>query len=217
MDEARAPVILQLHLPSPSLEVRENPPEDPSAYNEAQSFTSQPQILGDEPGAASEPCMATATQTLADFRRSWPVHTTVACHWCCQPFDNVPFGMPVHFDGTTFHVTGCFCSLECATAFNFGSTESTLDKWAVYTAINAYAHTVGYSTCVQPAPPRLALDVFGGHLSIEQFRQGCGSSRHFVKNQAPVTLLPLQIEEVCYRISSTGEDALSARSGGRPA
>jgi hypothetical protein len=39
-----------------------------------------------------------------------------ACFWCSYDFDNPPIYIPKHFIKDTYHVYGCFCSPECATA-----------------------------------------------------------------------------------------------------
>jgi hypothetical protein len=63
-----------------------------------------------------------------------------------------------------FFVVGCFCSLECACSYNFqscGNNDSLL---------NALSVQLGGPRVVASAPARLALTMFGGHMSIDDFR-----------------------------------------------
>ena len=54
----------------------------------------------------------------ASNNRQIPYQTSIYCWWCCHPFDNIPFVLPIRYDKETFHVTGCFCSPECGAAYN---------------------------------------------------------------------------------------------------
>ena len=44
--------------------------------------------------------------------------TNIWCWWCVHPFTNSPFGLPIKFDNNTYQIQGCFCSLNCAKAYN---------------------------------------------------------------------------------------------------
>ena len=107
-------------------------------------------------------------------------------------------GLPVKLAGDAFHVTGCFCSLECAAAYNFdgrGSVDETLNR---FTLINALAERMGLglNRAVRPAPSRLALTMFGGHMGIEEFRAFSGSGRQVIVHSPPMLTLTQQVEEV---------------------
>jgi hypothetical protein len=118
----------------------------------------------------------------------WPLNTTVHCHWCCHKFDSTPIGLPIKMshDHALFHVIGCFCSFECACAYNFDSRESTNERLSRFTLLNNLATRVGTERVpVKPAPPRYSLDMFGGFMTIEQFR--AKSSKYIIVNTAPMT------------------------------
>jgi hypothetical protein len=118
----------------------------------------------------------------------WPLNTTVHCHWCCHKFDSTPIGLPIKMshDHELFHVIGCFCSFECACAYNFDSRESTNERLSRFTLLNNLATRVGTERVpVKPAPPRYTLDMFGGFMTIEQFR--AKSSKYIIVNTAPMT------------------------------
>jgi hypothetical protein len=126
----------------------------------------------------------------------WPATTSISCYWCCHPFANVPFGMPVKYTGGKFHVCGCFCSLECVTAFNFASNESQSEKWERYNLTNLLSRLIGHSDRVKPAPSRLTLKMFGGHMDVDEFRMFFTTSKILNINFPPMMTLTQQIEEL---------------------
>lgn len=126
----------------------------------------------------------------------WPTSTSVHCYWCCHRFNNTPFGLPVKYANDSFHVVGCFCSLECACAFNFASKDSVDECMHRYTLINTLASRVGLGRVIKPAPDRLALNIFGGHLGVDEFREFTGSNRNVIVNSPPMQTVTQQVEEV---------------------
>lgn len=140
-------------------------------------------------------------ELLKDFEEKnknneWPQSTSIHCYWCCQRFDNSPFGIPVKYVDERFHVYGCFCSLECAAAFNMNSKESMDEVWERYNLINLLSRRIGYKDIIKPAPNRLALKTFGGHLTIEEFRAYCNTSKLLNINFPPMMTMTQQIEEI---------------------
>lgn len=126
----------------------------------------------------------------------WPSTTSIHCYWCCHRFDNAPFGIPVKYLHQRFHVYGCFCSLECATAYNFHSNESVAEIWERYNLINMLSRMIGHTATVKAAPNRLALKMFGGHLAIEPFRAFFQTNKMININFPPMMTLTQQVEEI---------------------
>lgn len=127
----------------------------------------------------------------------WPSNTSIACYWCCHRFDNAPFGIPVKYDNGTFFVYGCFCSLECASAYNLNNKETNDEMWERYSLINLLARKIGYAASyVKPAPNKLTLKYFGGHLSIEEFRRYTNTNKMISINFPPMMTMTQQIEEI---------------------
>ena len=126
----------------------------------------------------------------------WPTNTTIACYWCCHKFNNTPFGIPVRYCNERFHVYGCFCSLECCAAYNLDSKDAADDVWERSSLINMLARRLDYKNYVRPAPSRLALKLFGGHMEIEEFREYCNSNKIININFPPMMTLTQQIEEI---------------------
>ena len=126
----------------------------------------------------------------------WPSNTTINCYWCCCKFENAPFGIPINYDNDNFDVYGCFCSLECATAYNFKMNHNIDEMWERYNLINLLSRKIGYKVQVKPAPDRLALKQFGGFMDIEQFRSYTNTNRFININFPPMTSITQQLEEI---------------------
>jgi hypothetical protein len=146
-------------------------------------------------------CSNKVVELLKDFEMKskaseWPLTTNIACYWCCHKFNTIPFGIPVKFYHGKFHVYGCFCSLECAAAYNFNFAESLDEVWERYNLINLLSRNLGHANKVKTAPNRLALKMFGGHMDIEEFREFSETSKVLSVNFPPMTTLTQQIEEL---------------------
>lgn len=145
----------------------------------------------------------------------WPATSSVHCYWCCHRFPGMPYGLPHRYDNTgKFIVTGCFCSLECAAAYNFhGDTSCSADEmWSRYSLINMLAARLreaeeaedaeekkpppGRSCLVKQAPHRLSLSIFGGGLSIEEFRSSFQRGRRTLLHAPPMVSACQQVEEI---------------------
>lgn len=204
-------VIVKLNIPADSA-AHQNVPatennEDVNAYVQQSSFESKPldfSVKDVESDAQNEETAKrdkNVIELLTDFKmknkmKEWPQSTSNACYWCCHKFTTTPFGIPVKYTHNKFHVSGCFCSLECACAYNFDSHESLDEKWERYNLINLLSRKLCYKTIVKPAPCRLSLKMFGGHLDIEEFRSMFDSNKILMVNFPPMMTLTQQIEEV---------------------
>ena len=106
----------------------------------------------------------------------------LACMWDCHPFDTQPVGVPVSFDRKTgeFVTTGCFCSISCAAAHNMADAHinSTVrhERHALLGMLAEKERTARGPAGHCPvgldlAPDRGCLQMFGGNLSIAEFRR----------------------------------------------
>lgn len=184
----------------------------PNAYDALNSFESTPlnfevpsNVLNESDIPVSTPLRndkdVRVVELLKDFEMKskvseWPQSTSIACYWCCHNFNTVPYGIPVKFYDGKYHVFGCFCSLECATAYNFDSQESSDEIWERYNLINLLSRSLGYKPIVKAAPNKLSLKMFGGHLDIEGFREYFESDKVLSVNFPPMMTLTQQVEEI---------------------
>jgi hypothetical protein len=106
----------------------------------------------------------------------WADKTDVACWWCCHTFDNIPLGIPEHIIKNNYHMYGCFCSFNCTLAYILDINDSKIwDRMAnMYQLKNAFDEILNNglnNSKIMPAPPRQTLKMFGGHLSINEYRE----------------------------------------------
>jgi len=101
----------------------------------------------------------------------WKENTNIWCWWCSHPFTNSPFGLPIKFENNKYSVQGCFCSLNCAKAYNI--KENTYRTTEINSLIEDFRRELfGLNSYpVMIAPPRQSLKVYGGFLTIEEFRK----------------------------------------------
>jgi hypothetical protein len=116
-----------------------------------------------------------------------------ACFWCSYDFDNPPIYIPKHFIKDTYHVYGCFCSPECATAHLMEENIDSSTKFERYYLINhIYSKIYHYSKNIKPAPnPHYMLERYYGNLTIQEYRSLLKSERLFLIVDKPLTrILP---------------------------
>jgi len=98
-----------------------------------------------------------------------PMPSDVACFWCCHTFTHRPVILPIRDTGEHLLVTGNFCSPECATSYLFDMRQDSHTRWEQF----ALLHRVYGEACqgtIYPAPARNSLKLFGGSLSIQEYR-----------------------------------------------
>jgi hypothetical protein len=117
--------------------------------------------------------------------------TDIACWWCCHQFDTYPVGAPVKYDEKKdiFKVVGCFCSFNCAKSFSMYEDR----KRCISHNAFLYKKIVGKLEYVKPAPPRTVLQMFGGPISIEEYRSTFNTLSTININVFPMVFSPTQI------------------------
>jgi len=98
-----------------------------------------------------------------------PEKTNIACWWDCYEINNMPFFLPDKFYNGIYYVFGCFCSPNCAMAYNLHMNDNkthnrySLVKRMIFDMYGKHEH-------LHISPPKEILEKFGGPLSISQFR-----------------------------------------------
>lgn len=130
---------------------------------------------------------------------------SVCCFWCCHPHTQTPpIGLPIKFKNGVYSTIGQFCSLECASAFNFNSTEISHNTWESFHLLNSMARDIGVCTPVKQAPSRLSLGLFGGNMDIVAFR-----SQVTMTTVLPIPMVPVcQIMEEIHVLSPDKHDCV---------
>ena len=140
----------------------------------------------------------------------WKDTTDIHCWWCVHPFSNPPFGLPLKYENNRYEVQGCFCSLNCAKAYNL--KENNYRTSEVNSLIENFRRDLfGVDSIpVLLAPPRQSLKVFGGYMTIDDFRKEFylmnKSIIHLSPSVAPVrNLFEEEYHDKIIRANATGE------------
>lgn len=120
-----------------------------------------------------------------------------ACFWCTYEFDNPPIYIPKHFIKEAYHVYGCFCSPECATAFLMEENIDSSTRFERYHLLNhIYSKIYDYKKNIKPAPkPHYMLEKFYGNLSIQEYRSLLKNERLFLVVDKPLTRVLPELHE----------------------
>lgn len=118
--------------------------------------------------------------------------TNMCCWHCCHSFDTPPIPLVKDFDTATgnYVVMGNFCSLACSKAYAMESCNFNSGLQIILQ--EKMAREVYGVSGIVAAPPRLALDCFGGPYSLEQFRK---SEKRVVMHKPPFVCAYHVIEE----------------------
>ena len=110
----------------------------------------------------------------------WPASTDQWCWHCCHPFEGQPLPLPIKYDDRmdAFHVMGTFCSWACMKTHNWESP-SYMKSVVVNNITLFHKRCTGALRPIRSAPPRQALKVFGGMMTIDEFRAAADSPTHY--------------------------------------
>ena len=101
----------------------------------------------------------------------------VACWWCCHEIDGEELHMPCRYDPKRkhFYTYGKYCSWSCIKAHaleRFGASRGSVVCGNI---IVMRKQMYGVVESVQRAPDRYKLQMFGGDMSIDEFRNQASS------------------------------------------
>ena len=114
------------------------------------------------------------------------------CWNCCHSFLNIIIGLPIKYIDEIFYTYGNYCSLECASRYCFDNLNN--DSAEIYSIINLYNRIVNNSSKkIKCAPHKLTLNIFGGPLTIEEYRKSFNTSEYYNITIPPIVQLNTQI------------------------
>ncbi|CAH6420332.1 Viral transcription factor 2 [uncultured virus] len=113
---------------------------------------------------------------MLDTRKRFKVcKTNVKCWWDAHSFSNYPWFLPELFHNNTYHVIGCFCSPNCALAYNLYAIKDskTHHRKSLMYKLYRELHNLTPDEIVEirEAPPKEILVDFGGDMPIDVFRR----------------------------------------------
>jgi hypothetical protein len=126
--------------------------------------------------------------------------TSIKCLWDGYSFTNIPFPLPEVYHNNAYHVNGCFCSIDCALAYNLHVLKDSKIYQRKSLAIKLYRELYDIppieDITIREAAPREILEDYGGHMSIEQFRKNFHLlSKEYITYIPPMKPLSTIIEE----------------------
>lgn len=99
-------------------------------------------------------------------------HTDISCWWCSHQFETLPCFIPRALIDNIYHVFGCFCSFNCAAAYNMNMNDTQSKLRNRHALILKLFHDIfGKEKELIVAPSYLILTKYGGTLSINEFRK----------------------------------------------
>ena len=142
-------------------------------------------------------------------RKEWPKKSSINCFWCCHSFTCTPCALPTKIKNDVFHVFGNFCSKECAAAYNFDSGDNNNIIWERYSLLNHLYSTIEENPDlkIKLAPHRMTLEMFGGNLSIEEFRESFNTTKKYKVVFPPMVAIIPSVTENNKKETSRRNDA----------
>jgi hypothetical protein len=130
--------------------------------------------------------------------KDWLHNTDVCCWWCCHSFDTVPIGLPERYNDSIkkFKVKGIFCSFSCMIAYKKECKINCTKDYLIKFLYKKLTGTLLLDAQLEPAPPRCTLKMFGGVLSIDEFRNSFKENKIYKMIQYPMFVSKDYIEEV---------------------
>lgn len=129
--------------------------------------------------------------------KEWLHSTSVCCWWCCHTFDTVPIGMPCYYDNSInkFRVKGVFCSFSCMIAYKDEKKINNINHNIKF-LYSKMTGTILLDCVLKPAPSRYTLKMFGGQLTIDEFRDNFTENKIYKMVEYPMFISNDYMEEI---------------------
>jgi len=114
-----------------------------------------------------------------------PETTSIACFWCAHAFTWKPSVIPEREEKGVYRIYGNFCSPSCAMAFLLNESLDTHVRWERIALLHRLYGKNYKSHRIFPAPTRESLTLFGGPVTIEQYRATIEQEKIRIDIQTP--------------------------------
>ena len=139
---------------------------------------------------------------------------TGVCHYCSHK-SRFYFGCPVGIDRSTNTITlaGYFCGLACLAAhIEYGYRDRVCERTHIQQLFELYAIVNFRTTVLEPAPCREELQLFGGTMTIEEFRS-LGGLRQYVSPKPSMKRATPKLRYRVNRVASMFNVKILRKSG----
>jgi len=125
--------------------------------------------------------------------------TNIHCWYDGCPFSTLPCVLPELYYNNTYYVFGCFCSYNCALAYNLYVVKDSKIYYRKSLVFQLYREMYGLSSDepvdIKEAPYKEILSHYGGEMSIDVFRRSFAMNKEYVLNIPPIKPINIIIEE----------------------
>lgn len=145
--------------------------------------------------------------------QDWPLFTESACMYCCHKFSTTPVGIPTDYVNDRFICYGNFCSYNCAKKYLCPNKNDEDDMAAIQSYGDIYTGDLlgqklqllellfhietgaPFDEAIKPSPARLSLKLWGGPMTIDEYRESFYTNKTFHVFKNPVVAIGYQVEE----------------------
>lgn len=101
--------------------------------------------------------------------------TSIRCWWDTHTFTGLPCVLPENYHNDTYYVQGCFCSFNCALAYNLYYIKDNRTHHRISLTYKLYREMYDIDSDkhleIKEAPRREILEDYGGDTTIDVFRK----------------------------------------------
>lgn len=130
-----------------------------------------------------------------NINKPLPKTTHILCHWCKHSCNYSPLGCPIKYSKQPkphYTVDGIFCSFNCCMSYIQENNHKSIYDNSINLLHKMYKELNSCETNINPAPHWKLLDIFGGHLPINEFRNNF-KTYSYKETDNFITSLPHQL------------------------
>jgi hypothetical protein len=125
--------------------------------------------------------------------------TNIKCFWDTCTFTCLPSFLVELYHNSTYHVIGCFCSPNCALAYNlYYLRDSKVHQRKALTIKlhkEIYGIAMNEAVDIKEAGPKELLEDYGGKYTIAAYRKTFCSNKEYITYSSPIKSINNVIEE----------------------
>jgi hypothetical protein len=158
--------------------------------NEEEAVVEAPQEVKQEEGKCQGLDAFTKYDLMVQYKElksqsKIPDTTNIACFWCAHSFSWQPTIIPEREEKGIYRVYGNFCSPCCSMAYLLTESLDTHVRWERIALLHRMYGSLYTSGRIFPAPARESLKLFGGPMTIQEYRASVAAGRIRVDIQMP--------------------------------